>query len=218
MEYHYLTYYFHLISNVTQFFNETFSCHDDYADIVELSHVVLLQTTSRRIALAWHTSLPGCDLCAVSSARVGYSVTATMCVSRWNMSNPFFYRSQHLIPEKKKKKEKENSFPTPPPPPPPDHHPTPPSPSELRHSTSVTCFALRRKAMFSEALIVLFCFCFCLFFFCTSVKTIFIAVYCWLDFKASSIWGCMVLSLAVAQPSVSVCTIILRISTLHHSV
>lgn len=165
MEYHYLTYYFHLISNVTQFFNETFSCHDDYADIVELSHVVLLQTTSRRIALAWHTSLPGCDLCAVSSARVGYSVTATMCVSRWNMSNPFFYRSQHLIPEKKKKKEKENSFPTPPPPPPPDHHPTPPSPSELRHSTSVTCFALRRKAMFSEALIVLFCFCFCLFFF-----------------------------------------------------
>lgn len=106
MEYHYLTYYFHLISNVTQFFNETFSCHDDYADIVELSHVVLLQTTSRRIALAWHTSLPGCDLCAVSSARVGYSVTATMCVSRWNMSNPFFYRSQHLIPEKKKKKKK----------------------------------------------------------------------------------------------------------------
>ncbi len=47
--------------------------------------------------------------------------------------------------------------------------------------------------MFSEALIVL------VWVFCTSVKTVFIAVYCRMNFRASSIWCCVVLLLAVAQ-------------------
>lgn len=64
-------------------------------------------------------------------------------------------------------------------------------------STFMTCFALGRK---SKVFCSANCFVLC---FCATVKTIFIAVYSRLHFKASFIWARMVSLLAVAKPHVS---------------
>lgn len=152
-------------------------CHDVYTDFV--SHLFVLSCFAPG---RWPQNFTGMTHITLRlrlncSARVRYIVTATMCVFAAGTCQTLFYRSQ----------KRRISFLTQPPP--LNRHPSLPPPSSSG-STSMTCFALESKAMFSEALIVLF-FC---------AQMIFIAVYCRLDCRASSIWGCMVLSLAVAQP------------------